>query len=398
MIDRTKILSDFPQIRDSSHYLDTAASSLTPVEVMEAMNEYYLHYRANVHRGIYAESTKATAAYEEARTKVAKLINARPEEIIFTPGSTHSANMLIRMIEESFEWKEGERIITTVAEHHGTLVPLQEFASRRKLALEYLDLAPDHLSFSGQVPAGVRVASFILVSNVMGTRYPIEGLAQEAKEAGALVICDATAAVGHTPVDAETLGVDALWFSGHKMLGPTGIGVLWVKKELLERLRPSVFGGGMIERVTKEGAIWSEIPTRFEAGTPNISGVIGLGVAADYLNGIGIGEIEKHSAILAFKAHRALEQIPGVRVLSPCDPKKNVGIVSFVVDGVHPHDVAQILADRGVAVRAGHHCAMPLHQSLGANATTRASFYFYNSEEDISALEAGVKDAQQKFA
>lgn len=396
MIDRNAILHDFPQIHDRFTYLDTAASSLTPLPVLEAMDEYYAHYRANVHRGVYQESIRATQSYEDARKRVAALICASPEEIIFTPSSTHSANMLIRMFEESFEWKQGERILTTIAEHHGTLVPLQEFVARRKLALEYLDLSESRTSFvQGESLAGVRVASFILASNVMGTRYPVEEHAKRAKEAGALVICDATAAVGHVPVDVRALGVDALWFSGHKMLGPTGVGVLWVKKELLSRLRPSVFGGGMIEKVTKAGSTWAEIPERFEAGTPNIAGVIGLGRAAEYLSALGIDGTETYVSTLTAKAIDALAAIPGVRVLSP--KERNVGTVSFTVDGVHPHDVGQILASHGVAVRTGHHCAMPLHEALGVKASTRASFYVYNTEEDIVVLVEAVKAAQETF-
>lgn len=386
---------DFPQLHEKDHYLDTAASSLTPEPVLSAMDAYYRGFRANVHRGVYSESVKATEAYEVARKKVAQLIGASPEEVIFTPGSTHSANMLIRMLEESFEWKEGGRITTTVAEHHGTLVPLQEFAARRKLSLEYLDLTPDLLSFQGRTLDGVGVASYILASNVTGTRYPIEEFAKSAKEAGALVICDATAAVGHVPVDVRTLGVDALWFSGHKMLGPTGIGVLWVRREILEKLRPSVFGGGMIERVTKEGSTWAGIPERFEAGTPNIAGAIGLGAAAEYLSSVGLENIERYVGDCAVRTIDALSAIPGVRVLSP--KEKNIGIVSFVIEGVHPHDVGQILAGRGIAVRTGHHCAMPLHEALGVRASTRASFYIYNTGEDIAALLEGVKEAQGIF-
>jgi cysteine desulfurase/selenocysteine lyase len=396
---------DFPQLHEGFHYLDTAASSLTPRSVLDAMEEYYRGYRANVHRGIYAESVRATNAYEGARTKIAQFIGALPREVIFTPGSTHSANMIVRMLEESFEWKEGERILTTVAEHHGTLVPLQEFAARRKLALEYLDLTKDRLSFAVQgypldqgVPLneGVRVVSLILASNVTGTRYPVEEFAKKAKEAGALVITDATAAVGHVPVDVRTLGVDALWFSGHKMLGPTGIGVLWVKDELLSKLRPSIFGGGMIEKVSKVSSTWAGIPERFEAGTPNIAGAIGLGAAAEYLSAIGIENVGQHVSGLAASAIGALSALPGVRVLSPVE--NNVGIVSFVVDDVHPHDVGQILANHGVAVRTGHHCAMPLHEALGVKASTRASFYVYTTEEDIVALVEAVREAQKTFA
>ncbi len=393
MIDQKRIREDFPQLRPNTHYLDTAASSLTPTQVIQAMDDYYIQYRANIHRGLYKESVKATEAYEEARRKIAVFIGAEPGEIIFTPSATHSANMLVRTLEESFEWKEGETIVTTIAEHHGTLVPLQQFAKRRSLALGYIDASSQHIQ--GEPSEHARIVSVMLVSNVFGTKFPVSEIANNAHTHGSIVISDATAAVGHTPVDVRTLGVDALWFSGHKILGPTGIGVLWVKRELLEKLEPSVFGGDMVERVTKEGAAWAEIPTRFEAGTPNIAGAIGLGGAIDYLGKIGVENIEKHSATLALQAYDALAAIPGARVLSP--KERNVGTISFTIDGVHPHDVGQILADSDIAVRAGHHCAMPLHQSLGISASTRASFYLYNTEDDVSALVEGVRSAQKKF-
>jgi cysteine desulfurase/selenocysteine lyase len=397
MIDRNAICDDFPQLSVGLHYLDTVATSLTPRQVIEAMDEYYTCYRANIHRGVYGESIKATNAYEDARESVAAFIGAAPEEILFTPSSTYSANMFVRMLEESFEWKEGDRILTTVAEHHGTLVPLQEFAARRRLSLEYLDLTDDRLSFVQRESLDrVRVASFILASNVTGTRYPVEEHAKRAREAGALVICDATAALAHTGVHVGTLGVDALWFSGHKMLGPTGIGVLWVRKELLETLRPSVFGGGMIEKVIKGKSTWTEIPARFEAGTPNIAGAIGLGRAVRYLSAVGTENIETHIITLTEKAIDALSAIPGIHIFSP--KEKNVGTISFTVDGIHPHDVGQVLAHRGVAVRTGHHCAMPLHEALGVKATTRASFYVYNTKEDILALVEAIKTAQSTFA
>ena len=392
MKELSKIKNDFPQLKEGKHYLDSAASSLTPLQVLDAVDAYYKDHRANIHRGLYEESVAASAAYDATRENVAKLIGAKKDEVIFTSGSTGSANMLVRMIEGSRTWNAGDRIVTTVLEHHGALVPLQEFAKRNGLVIDYIDPAT-----CTQLD-GVKLLSIMAVSNVLGTKQPVASLAALAHAQGALVICDATAAVGHTPIDVVSLGVDALWFSGHKILGPTGVGVLWVKQELLDTLSPALFGGDMVERVTKEGATWVSGPERFEAGTPNISGVIGLGCAVDYLMQVGIEEIERHTATLAFRAHRALEQLPGVHVISPCDPTKNVGIVSFVVDGVHAHDMGQILADHGVAVRAGHHCAMPLHKHLGIGATTRASFYLYNDERDIDALVEGVKKAQQIFS
>lgn len=402
MIDSKKIRTDFPQLdSDGYHYLDSAASSLTPTPVLDAVSGYYHNYRANVHRALFKEAVTATERYEEARKKVAQFINVLPDEIIFTSGATESSNMLIRMLEESRVLKEGGDLVTTEMEHHGALVPLQQLAKRAKLELRFIQLKGSSLDYAAAeklITEKTAFVSVILASNVTGAVNDIRRIADVAHKYGALVVVDATAAVGHIPVDGGTLGADALYFSGHKMLGPTGIGVLWVKKSLLEKLEPSNFGGHMIVRVEKEQAEWAPIPERFEAGTKNIGGVIGLGAAVDYLEHVGVKEIHEHVARLVSLAIAQLEKIPGVRVLAEHDAEKNAGIVSFVAQFAHPHDIAEILARDRIAVRPGHHCAMPLHTALGVNATTRASFHVYNTPEDVDALVMALKKARDIFA
>lgn len=399
MIDSEQIKKDFPILNNGAHFLDSAASSLTPDSVIVAMDEYYRTYRANTHRGLYRAAVKATGAYEAARGKVAKFIGAGdPSEVIFSGGATDSANMIARMFEEKIS--PHDEIVTTLMEHHASLVPLQQLAKRTGATLKHIPLDGVRLDMkhaAALLTPKTRVVAVMLASNVIGTINDVAAIAPMAHKAGTIVVVDATAAVGHIPVDVVALGADALYFSGHKMLGPTGIGVLWVRRGLLEKLEPAVWGGGMIERVTPESATWTEIPDRFEAGTKNIAGAIGLAAAIDYLEKIGVANIHDHVAALAADAITRLKVIPSVRVFAEHDATRNVGNVSFVIDGVHPHDVAQVLADRGVAVRPGHHCAMPLHRSFGVPATTRASYYLYNTKEDTDALIGGVKEAQRIF-
>ncbi|MDO8521064.1 MAG: cysteine desulfurase [bacterium] len=412
MLDIQKIRKDFPQLdKPNYHYLDAAASSLTPTVVLDAVADYYHNYRANVHRALFKEAVTATEKYEEARKKVAKFIGANStEEVIFTSGATESSNMLVRMLEESSAfstWKpdvQVERrvnIVTTEMEHHSALVPLQQLVKRAKLELKYISLKNFGLDYGVAeklITKDTALVSVMLASNVVGTVNDVRGIADIAHAHGAIVVCDATAAVGHIPVDVKALGADALYFSGHKMLGPTGVGVLWVKGTLLEKLEPSSFGGHMISSVSKESAEWAPPPERFEAGTKNIGGVIGLGAAISYLENLGVEKIHEHVRELTAYAIAKLEQIHGVRVLAEHDTAKNIGAVSFVCDFAHPHDVAEILARDNVAVRPGHHCAMPLHTALGVNATTRASFHVYNTKEDIDALIEGVLKAKNIFS
>lgn len=383
-------------------YLDNAASSQTPKVVLEAMDAYYTKFRANVHRGLYEASEAASVAYEEARSKVARFIGADPREIIFTAGATASSNMLMLMLEHSGVVAEGGEMVTTVSEHHGSLIPLQELAHRNSLQIKHIPIQGLTLDLDYEVAEKLitektKIVSVTLASNVTGAINDIARIAKMAHAVGTLVICDATAAVGHMSVDVKNLGADFVYFSGHKMCGPTGIGVLLGKGTVLEKLAPGFYGGGSIEEVTLEQATFTGVPERFEAGTPNIAGAIGLGAAVDYLAHLGIENIRAHTESLTKEAIARLKEISGVRLIAEEDASKNIGIVSFLIDGVHPHDTAEILGREGVAVRAGHHCVMPLHTFLGVSATVRASFYLYNTREDIDALIRGIKKAQEIF-
>lgn len=403
------IRNDFPQLDGLEyHYLDAAATSLTPRAVLDAEIEYYTHYRANVHRGLFPAAMRATNRYEEARRKVARWIGATDtKEVILNSGATESSNTIIRMLEETFGWDlldedgaERSHIVTTVMEHHAALVPIQELARRTGMALRSIPLNGLELDMElaeHLIDNRTALVSLILASNVTGMINDVRRIADLAHKYGAIVVLDATAAAGHIPMNVQELGADALYFSGHKMMAPTGIGVLWVRLALLEKLQPVLFGGHMIAHVEQERATWAPIPERFEAGTKNIAGAIGLGVAVDYLSALGMGNVHRHCATLAFEAIHRLEQIPQVRVYSSCDPTKNIGIVSFSAEWAHPHDIAEILAREQIAVRAGHHCAEPLHHALGVPATVRASFHVYNTKEDVIALVKGVQKARQIF-
>lgn len=400
------IKNDFPFFKNkdgkNSSYLDNAASSQTPQVVLDEMDAYYSKFRANIHRGLYDASEQASTLYEAARAKIARFIGADPREIIFTAGATASSNMLISMLEHSSLLAKESEIVTTLMEHHSSLIPLQKLAERNHFTLTYLKMLEgegelDYEKAEKIITEKTKIVSICLASNVTGELNDVARIAKIAHRYGAIVICDATAAIGHTPVNVKDLDVDFLYFSGHKMCGPTGIGILWGKKEILEKLEPGIYGGGMADEVTKEKMTWKDLPLRHEAGTPNIAGAIGLGAAVDYLENIGINNIRAHNIALTAKAISSLEKIPGVRLIAEKDGTKNIGIVSFIIDGIHAHDVAQILAENHVAVRAGFHCAMPLHTALDIPATTRASFYLYNTEDDIDALIAGIKKAKEIF-
>lgn len=400
-MDIETIKRDFPQFYSTEKliYLDSAASSLTPESVLSATEEYYRDFRANTHRGFYKEAQKATEQYEATRKKVADFIGAREDEIIFTPGATAASNMLISILERSLSFKEQEQIVTTVMEHHALLLPLQRLAKEKGLTLQYIGLEDTDLKsedIEEKITKHTKIVGVSLASNVLGTIQDVKLLAEKAHTVGAYTIVDGTAAVGHIPVNVKELGVDFLFFSGHKMCGPTGVGVLFGKKELLDTFEPSVLGGGIVEDVSLEGAVFSEGPIRFEAGTQNIAGVIGLGSAVEYLSHIGVKNIRAHVEELTDYAQKKLRAVEGVELFS-APYQKNVGIVSFLLKGVHPHDIAEIAGRSGVALRAGHHCALPLHKTLGLGATARASFYLYNDKQDIDMLVASVEEAKRIF-
>ncbi|MHB8652072.1 MAG: aminotransferase class V-fold PLP-dependent enzyme [Minisyncoccota bacterium] len=405
MLDTKAIKKDFPIFEHEKDlvYLDSAATSQTPQAVLDTMQEYYTSYRSNIHRGLYKMGEEASERYEGVRASVARFIGALPEEIIFTSGATASSNMLVRMLEESGRVGEGSEIVSTVMEHHASLIPLQELAKRKGLTLSLIPIGVpygekglDYDAAEKLITSKTKIVSCVLASNVLGTINDVKRLADLVHKHGALMIVDATEAVGHISVDVKKLGADFLYFSGHKMLGPTGIGVLYGRKELLENMNPSVFGGGIVEKVTGENATWTTSLKRFEAGTPNISGAIGIGGAVEYLEKIGVENIHAHVRELTVYALEKLAQISGVHIFA-APVEQNVGIISFAIDGVHPHDLAQIAGDSNVAIRAGHHCAAPLMAVLGVPATARASFYLYNDNMDVDALIEAIKKAHTIF-
>ncbi len=405
MLDTKTLKKDFSLFQNEEQkdliYLDNSATSQTPDVVAEAETEYYRAYRANVNRGLYPLSQRASKAYDEARAKVAKFINADDREIIFTGGATDSSNLLMYSLENSGVFQEGDEIITTMMEHHSVLVPLQELAKRKKLRLRIIPmLAEKELDYNEAekfITKKTKLVACIGVSNVTGTINNMKLLSDLARKVGAYSLIDATQAAGHIPVDVKEIGCDFLFFSGHKMCGPTGIGVLYGKKEILDKLTPGNFGGGMVEEVFEEEASYALTPAKFEAGTPNIAGAIGLGVACEYLEKIGVGNIENHIQEVTKYALEELSKVDGVKIYSQTNPEKNIGVISFLIEGAHPHDTSEILARFGVATRAGHHCAQPLVKSMGVYAVTRASMYFYNSKEDVDGLIAGIGEVKKVF-
>jgi len=392
----------FPVLAGNSRlaYLDSVASSQTPYRVIEEMEDYYHNYRANIHRGIYPLSEEATNKYEEARRIVAGFIGAEEKEVIFTSGSTESMNMLVYALEQE-NWEEGSEIVTTVMEHHSTLIPLQELAKRNNLLLKHApvkaDYTLDYEKAAELITDNTKLVASTWVSNVLGTTNDVRKLAELAHAKNARIAIDGAQAVGHMPVDVKEIDCDFLFFSGHKMCGPTGIGVLYGKKDHLKEIHPSIFGGGAVEEVTLTDTTFTGAPQKFESGTRNIAGAIGLGEAVRFLEGVGVGAITEHVAELTQYAYEQLNQIEGVSIVA-ADPDKNAGIISFTVDGIHPHDVAEIAARHKVAIRAGHHCAQPLHTELGVPSTARASFYVYNTKEDIDKLIFALLEAQKTFA
>lgn len=409
MFDVKKIKEDFPIFENYKRetggefvFLDSAASSQTPKQVVAAMDDYYFKYRSNIHRGSYKISQEATNSYEESRAVLARFINADRNEIIFTGGATASSNMLIYALERMLDLKNGDEVVTSIFEHHSNLLPLQELAKRRGLLLKHFEMTPDFRLDYGAIDTLItektKIVSITLASNVTGTIHDARRIADAARKNGALIIVDASKAAGHILIDVKALDCDFLFFSGHKMCGPTGIGLLYGKHELLEKMQPSSFGGGTVDEVTMDGASYNDVPFRFEPGTPNIAGVIGFAAAIKYLNSIKMENIRHHTEEVIEYAIKKLSEIKGVKLVCEKDPKNNAGIVSFDVEGIHPHDVGEILNRTHVAIRGGHHCAMPLMKTLGVPAVNRASFYIYNDKSDVDALAAGIKEAQEIFS
>jgi len=404
--DPRRVRADFPIFRTPRDkplvYLDSAATSQKPDAVLEAMNRYYAVYNANIHRGIYAIAEQATAAYEDARRKVAAHVKATsPREIVFTRNSTEAINLV------AYAWgrghvRAGDAIVLTEMEHHSNLVPWQILAEERQAELRFVPVTGSgELDLEALPPlladGRVKLVGVVHISNVLGTVNPVAEIARLAHEAGAVCLVDASQSVPHCPVDVRALGADFVAFTSHKMLGPTGIGALWGRRELLEAMPPFLGGGEMIREVKLTGSKWNELPWKFEAGTMAIAEAIGFGAAVDYLQNLGMDAVFAHDRELAAYAMAQLAEVPEVKILGP-PADRRAGVVAFTLADIHPHDVATVLDDDGVCVRAGHHCAMPLHDKLGVPASARASFHCYSLPEEVDALVRGLHRARRVFA
>ena len=403
-----ELRKDFPilqrKVRDNKQlvYLDNASTTQKPNQVIDAINDYYRNHNANIHRAVYALAEEATEAYENTRDKIAKFLNVKNrEELIFVRGTTEAINLV------AYAWgrshvKEGDNIVTTEYEHHSNIVPWQLLTGEKHARLEYilmddngelqLDKLDDILS-TGKV----KLVTFSLMSNVLGTITDAAKIIEKCKKAGVLTLVDGAQAVPHMKVDIEKLGCDFFAFSGHKMLGPTGIGVLWVKKSVLETMNPFHGGGDMIREVHKYETTWNDLPYKFEAGTPNIADVVGFGAAIDYLQNIGMDAVREHEVELTKYAIEKMSQVKGLHIYGTKDVSKRGGVISFNFADVHPHDVAQIIDGEGIAVRSGHHCAQVLMERLNVAATSRVSFYIYNTKEDIDALVISLNNVARLF-
>jgi len=382
-------------------YLDSAATSQKPRQVIEAIRRFYEEYNANVHRGVYQISIEATEAFEAARKKVARLINARSHrEIVFVRGTTEALNLV------AYGWakrnlRRGDTVLLTEMEHHSNLVPWQLVAKENGLKLSFVPFRTDGTldteSLEDHANRNTKLFSFTYASNVLGTINDAVSMTKFAHEQGALAVVDGAQAVPHMRVDVQELGCDFLAFSGHKMLGPMGVGVLYGRQELLDEMEPFMGGGEMISEVHLDGSSWKVAPWRFEAGTPDVSGAIGLGAAVDYLSAVGLDAVRAHEESLTEYALTLLSELRWVTIYGPRDHRKRCGLIAFTLGDIHPHDLASFLNEEGICVRAGHHCAMPIHTKLGLSATTRASFYLYNTPEEIDILVGALRKAAKTF-
>jgi cysteine desulfurase/selenocysteine lyase len=402
------VRADFPILAQERRpgvtlvYLDNAATSQKPLSVINTMDDYYRRYNANVHRGVHMLSEAATAAYEEARIKVRRFINAPSKrEIIFTRGTTEGINLVVQTWGRA-NLKPGDVVVSTVMEHHSNIVPWQILAAEKGFTLRFVPVLADG-TLDLDVLAGylrnepVKLVTVMHVSNVLGTINPVAEMARMAHEAGALILIDAAQSIPHMPVDVQALDADFLVFSGHKMCAPTGIGILYGKRALLDAMPPWMGGGDMIARVRLDGSTWNDLPYKFEAGTPSIAEAIGLGAAVDYLSALGMEHVHQHEKAITAYALDRLSEVAGL-TLYGSDPTKKGAVAAFSLSGIHPHDVAQLLDSEGVAVRAGHHCAQPLHDNLGISASARASFYLYNTMAEVDCLIDAIDKAKATFA
>jgi cysteine desulfurase/selenocysteine lyase len=411
-LDVERVRKDFPALERLVHgdrplvYLDNAATSQKPRQVLDALDDYYTRHNANVHRGIHTLAEEATALYEGARDKVAAFVNAADRaEVVFTKNSTEALNLAANTI----AWggsavrglRAGDEVVVTEMEHHSNLVPWQMVAERTGATLRWIGLTDDgRLDLSDLeelVNERTRVVSFVLVSNILGTVNPAAEIVRRAREVGALVVVDASQAAPHMPLDVQALGADLVAFTGHKMCGPTGIGVLWGRREVLDDLPPFLGGGEMIEAVSMTGSTYAAVPHKFEAGTPPIAQAVGLGAAVDYLSALGMDAVADHEHSITSYALERMQQVEGLRVVGPPTSEDRGAAVSFTLGDLHPHDVGQVLDELGIAVRVGQHCARPVCLRYGVPATTRASFYVYSTTADVDALVDGLEHVQRFF-
>ena len=406
-----KVRQDFPiferTIRDGKKlvYLDSGATSQKPQSVIDAESDFYKFHNAAVHRGAHQLAEEATDAFENARLKVAHFIGAQEDQIVFTKSATESLNLVAYAMGNAeagtrFALTSKDRIVVSEMEHHANLIPWQQLAGRTGAQLSWFEVTPegrlDLSSINSVITENTKVVALTHQSNVLGTINPLEAIISRAHEVGAVVVLDACQSVPHMPVDVKTLGVDFLAFSGHKALGPTGVGVLW--SSVLNELPPFLFGGSMIETVTMSSATWAPAPRKFEAGVPNMAQAVGLGAALDYLSKIGMDAVHNHEIDLTGYLINKLSLVPDLKIVGPTHNELRGGTVSFTVGEIHPHDLGQYLDSQGVAVRTGHHCAWPLTRKLGVPATTRASLYLYNDETDCDALFDAILGAQKYFS
>jgi len=412
------LVDDFPvlarTVRDGKRlvYLDSGATSQRPLQVLDAERRFVTTSNAAVHRGAHQLAEEATEAYEAARATIAAFVGARADEVVLTKNATEGINLIAYSLSnasttpgaEHLALGPGDEVVVTEMEHHANLVPWQELCRRTGATLRWYGVTDDgRLDLDSiELSARTRVLAFVHTSNVLGTVNPVTELVDRARAVGALVVLDACQSVPHLPVDLPALGVDVAVFSGHKMLGPTGIGVMWARADLLDQLPPFLTGGSMISTVTMEGSSWAPAPQKFEAGVPMVSQAVGLAAACDYLTEIGMDVVAAHERALTARILDGLADLPGIRVVGPtgttaAELADRGGTVAFVVDGVHAHDVGQVLDDRGVAVRVGHHCAWPLHRRMGVQATVRASTHVYSTEADVDALLEAVRATQGFF-
>jgi cysteine desulfurase/selenocysteine lyase len=401
-----KIREDFPILKREVNgkplvYFDNAATSQKPNAVIEAIDKYYRQYNANIHRGIHKLAEEATLAHEGAREKVAKFINAKhTEEVIFVRNTTEAINLV------AYAWgrtnvDKGDKIVLTITEHHSNIVPWQLLAQEKGARVEFIKIDEDgflrQYEIQELIDSRTKIVCVTLASNVLGTINPVKEIARTAHRFGALVLTDAAQAVPHMRVDVRDVDCDFMAFSGHKMLGPTGIGVLHGKREHLEKMPPFMGGGEMIREVHTTGAAWKDLPYKYEAGTPNVSGAIGLGAAVDYLRGIGMENVHEHEKEITGYALNRMAGVKGVVIYGPKDVNRRVGVISFNLGDIHAHDLASILDEEGIAIRSGHHCAQPLMEFLDVPATSRASFYIYNTKEEVDILINALEKARKLF-